>query len=345
MPIKIESNMPVIKKLEEESIFVMPEDRAVHQDIRELRIAIINLMSNKEATELQLLRLLSNSPLQLEISFIRLATHKYKNVSASYLNTYYKLFDTIKDTRFNGLIITGAPVEKLEYEQVDYLDELAGIMEWSKTHVTSSLYICWAAQAGLYYHYGIPKYEFDKKLSGIYLHRLTDKTEKLVRGFDDEFFAPHSRYTGIHTEEIRKHKELNILAESKTAGAYIISDGKNIFVNGHPGYDADTLAGEYIRDTNLKLSPALPANYFPNNDPHETPIMRWRSQGNLLFSNWLNYYVYQITPFDLGKTREQADRLSGIRRCRHMKPVTRKLILCMMMTKDQMCGMRRCWSL
>lgn len=304
MPIKIKSNMPVIKKLEEESIFVMTEERAVHQDIRELRIAIVNLMPNKEATELQLLRLLSNSPLQLEVSFIRLAAHKYKNVAASYLNAYYKLFDAIKDTRFDGLIITGAPVEKLEYEQLDYWDELAGIMEWSKTHVTSSLYICWAAQAGLYYHYGIPKYEFNQKLSGIYLHRLTDKTHKLVRGFDDEFFAPHSRYTGIRTEEIRKHKELNILAESDTAGAYIISDGKNIFVNGHPEYDADTLAGEYIRDKDLNLNSSLPENYFPNDDPHKPPVVRWRSQGNLLFSNWLNYYVYQLTPFHLDATKE-----------------------------------------
>lgn len=304
MPIKIESNMPVIKKLEAENVFVMTEDRAIHQDIRQLKIAIINLMPNKEATELQLLRLLSNSPLQLEITFIQLATHHYKNVLASYLNTYYKLFDTVKNTRFDGLIITGAPVERLEYEQVDYWNELAEIMAWSKTYVTSSLYICWAAQAGLYYYYGIPKYEFDKKLSGIYLHRLIDKSEKLVRGLDDEFFAPHSRYTGIRTEEIRKHKELTILAESEQAGAYIISDGKNIFVNGHPEYDVDTLAGEYIRDTNRKLNPSLPANYFPDNDPHKPPVMRWRSQGNLLFSNWLNYYVYQITPFDLDKTEE-----------------------------------------
>jgi homoserine O-succinyltransferase len=261
-------------------------------------------MPNKEATELQLLRLLSNSPLQLEISFIRLATHKYKNVSTSYLNTYYKPFDEIKDIRFDGLIITGAPVEKLEYEQVDYWDELAGIMEWSKTYVTSSLYICWAAQAGLYYHYGIPKHEYDKKLSGIYLHRLTDKTNTLVRGFDDEFYAPHSRYTGVRTEGIGKHKELNILAESDTAGAYIISDGKNIFVNGHPEYDADTLAGEYIRDTKLNLNPLLPENYFPDDDPGKAPIMRWRSQGNLLFSNWLDYYVYQLTPYHLDEAKK-----------------------------------------
>jgi homoserine O-succinyltransferase len=303
MPIRIKESMPVVRKLESENIFVMTEKRAVHQDIRQLKIAVINIMPKKEATELQLLRLLSNTPLQVEVTFIQLATHKYKNVSESYLNAYYKFFDEIKEMRFDGLIITGAPVENLEYEQVDYWEELAEIMEWSKTNVTSTLHICWAAQAGLYYHYGIQKYTFEHKLSGIYLHKVKRKSAKLVRGFDDEFYAPHSRYTGIHTEDIKKVPELEILAESNEAGAYIIftKKGKQIFVNGHPEYDVNTLADEYERDTKRGLNPVLPENYFPNDNPKEKPVMKWRSHANMLFANWLNYFVYQITPYDIGQ--------------------------------------------
>lgn len=301
MPIIIKDDMPVAGRLEEENIFVMPNERAIHQDIRHLRILIINIMPNKEATELQLLRLLSNTPLQVEPIFIRLVSHKYKNVSKRYIEEYYQTFDEVRSRRFDGLIITGAPVENLEYEQVDYWKELTEIMEWSKTHVTSTLHICWAAQAGLYYHYGIPKYTYDKKLSGIYLHRITRKSAKLIRGFDDEFYAPHSRYTGVHTEDINKREELEILAESDDAGAYIIftKAGRQIFVNGHPEYEALTLAGEYERDTNRNLNPSVPHGYFPNNDPAKKPVMRWRSHGNMLFSNWLNYFVYQITPYEL----------------------------------------------
>lgn len=301
MPIIIDKSMPVVKKLVSENIFVMTEHRAIRQDIRPLRIAIINIMPMKQATELQILRLLSNTPLQVAVTFLRLETHKYKNVSKSYLNEHYKLFSEIKDKRFDGLIITGAPVENLEYEQVDYWDELCEIMEWSKTNVTSTLHICWAAQAGLYYHYGIPKYTLEKKLSGIYKHKVKRKSAKLVRGFDDEFYAPHSRYTGIHTEDIRKVKKLEILAESNEAGAYIIftKKGKQIFVNGHPEYEMYTLAKEYERDVKRNLNPDIPKNYFKDNDPNNNPVMKWRSHGNMLFSNWLNYFVYQITPYDI----------------------------------------------
>lgn len=305
MPIKIKGNMPVIHKLESENIFVMTEHRAVHQDIRQLRILIINIMPKKETTELQLLRLLSNSPLQVEVTFAQLETHCYKNVSKSYLDAHYRPFSEIKNMRFDGMIITGAPVENLEYEQVDYWKEITEIMEWSKTYVTSTLHICWAAQAGLYYHYGIPKYALDKKLSGIYLHHITRKSAKLIRGFDDEFYAPHSRYTGVRTEDIKKVSELEILAESDDAGAYIIftKKGKQIFVNGHPEYDANTLADEYERDIKKGLNPALPKNYFPEDNPERKPIMTWRSHGNMLFSNWLNYFVYQLTPYNIDSAK------------------------------------------
>ena len=302
MPIRIKGNMPAVKKLEAENIFVMTEHRAAHQDIRQLQIAVINIMPKKEATELQLLRLLSNTPLQTEVTFVSLETHKYKNVETSYLNEFYKPFAQIKDRYFDGLIITGAPVENLEFEQVDYWDEICRIMEWSKTNVTSTLHICWAAQAGLYYHYHIPKHAYEAKLSGVYLHRITRRSAKLVRGFDDEFYAPHSRYTGVRTEDVRKVKSLEILAESDEAGAYIIftKKGKQIFVNGHPEYEQNTLADEYTRDLAKGIDPAVPKNYFPSDDPTKTPVMKWRSHANMLFSNWLNYFVYQITPYDIG---------------------------------------------
>ena len=302
MPIRIKGIMPAVKKLEEENIFVMTEKRAARQDIRQLQIAIVNIMPKKETTELQLLRLLSNTPLQTEVTFVSLETHKYKNVSKSYLDEFYKPFSKIKDKYFDGLIITGAPVENLKYEEVDYWKEISRIMEWSKTNVTSTLHICWAAQAGLYYHYGIEKYAFENKLSGIYLHKVMRKSAKLVRGFDDEFYAPHSRYTGVKTDDIKKVKSLEILAESEEAGAYIIftKKGKQIFVNGHPEYEVGTLADEYIRDKTNGLNPALPKNYFPYDNPENKPVMKWRSHANMLFSNWLNYFVYQITPYDIG---------------------------------------------
>lgn len=305
MPIRINENMPVVKKLEDEHIFVMPESRAVHQDIRQLHIAIVNIMPEKESAELQLLRLLSNSPLQTVVTFVRLDSHRYKNISEEYLQNYYKAFSEVSTQYFDGLIITGAPVETLPFEKVDYWRELADIMEWSREHVTSTIHICWAAQAGLYYHYGIQKYRFENKLSGIYEHKRLNEDEELTRGFDDVFLAPHSRYTGIYSEDIRKNTKLEILAESLAAGAYLILDKENkrIFVTGHPEYSADTLAKEYRRDIKKGISPVIPVNYFPNDNPENKPVFKWRSHSNLLFSNWLNYYVYQITPYDLFESK------------------------------------------
>ena len=298
MPLRLKESLPVIEKLKKENIFAMTEERASHQDIRELKIAILNLMPDKENTEQQLLRLLSNSPLQIDVTFVRLVSHKYKNTPLSYLLKNYCPFYEIENKYFDGLIITGAPVEKLEYEDVDYWGELTSIMEWARLHVTSSLYLCWAAQAGLYYHYGVNKFDYDKKLSGIYEHTVTDPTDELVRGFDKNFYAPHSRYTGISRDDIEKNPELTILAGSEITGPYIISDGgSNIFVNGHPEYDLYRLAEEYIRDTDAGLDPDIPVNYFPDDDPDNEPVSRWISASSLLFSNWLNYFVYQITPY------------------------------------------------
>ncbi|ADU22913.1 MULTISPECIES: homoserine O-succinyltransferase [Ruminococcus] len=298
MPLRLKESLPVIEKLKKENIFAMTEERASHQDIRELKIAILNLMPDKENTEQQLLRLLSNSPLQIDVTFVRLVSHKYKNTPLSYLLKNYCPFYEIENKYFDGLIITGAPVEKLEYEDVDYWGELTSIMEWARLHVTSTLYLCWAAQAGLYYHYGVNKFDYDKKLSGIYEHTVTDPTDELVRGFDKNFYAPHSRYTGISRDDIEKNPELTILAGSEITGPYIISDGgSNIFVNGHPEYDLYRLAEEYIRDTDAGLDPDIPVNYFPDDDPDNEPVSRWISASSLLFSNWLNYFVYQITPY------------------------------------------------
>ena len=301
MPIRIDDTMPVAQKLRNENIFIMQKSQAEHQDIRELKIAIINIMPEKESTELELLRLLSNSPLQTKITFVRLDSHKYKLVSNDYLQSYYKSFSQIKYDYFDGLMITGAPVENLEFEQVDYWQELTEIIEWAQKNVTSTMYICWASQAGLYYHYGIQKYRFNKKLFGIYKHTLHNKAEELTRGFDDEFFAPHSRYTGIRNEDILKRKELEILASSPYAGAYIVIDKENrrVFVNGHPEYSANRLKIEYYRDKKKGLNTDLPVNYFPNDDVENEPKAHWRGHANLLFSNWLNYYVYQKTPFEL----------------------------------------------
>ena len=298
MPIRLKESLPVIEKLKKENIFAMTEERASHQDIRELKIAVLNLMPDKENTEQQLLRLLSNSPLQIEVTFIRLVSHKYKNTAMSYLIKNYQPFYQIENKYFDGLIITGAPVEKLQFEDVDYWGELSAIFEWSRIHVTSTLYLCWAAQAGLYYHYGVSKFDYDKKLSGIYEHTLTDPTNELVRGFDKNFYLPHSRYTGLNDDEIQSIGELSVIARSNEAGAVIVADDKNNFyVNAHPEYDLYRLAEEYIRDTDKGLDPDVPANYFPDDDPEKEPVSRWLSASSLLFSNWLNYFVYQITPY------------------------------------------------
>ncbi len=299
MPLRLKETLPVIEKLKKENIFAMTEERAQHQDIRQLKIAVLNLMPDKQNTELQLLRLLSNSPLQIEVTFIRLVTHQYKNTPASYLLNNYQPFYQIENKYFDGLIVTGAPVEKLEYEDVDYWGELSAIFEWAALHVTSTLYLCWAAQAGLYYHYGVRKSELDKKLSGVFSHTITDPQSELMRGIDKNFYAPHSRYTGLNKDDILSSDDLTIIAESDQTGVYIITDNKgNVFVNGHPEYDLYRLAEEYIRDTDKGLSPDVPKNYFPDDDPDKEPVSRWLSASNLLFTNWLNYFVYQITPYE-----------------------------------------------
>ena len=299
MPLRLKETLPVIEKLKKENIFAMTEERAQHQDIRQLKIAVLNLMPDKQNTELQLLRLLSNSPLQIEVTFIRLVTHQYKNTPASYLLNNYQPFYQIENKYFDGLIVTGALVEKLEYEDVDYWGELSAIFEWAALHVTSTLYLCWAAQAGLYYHYGVRKSELDKKLSGVFSHTITDPQSELMRGIDKNFYAPHSRYTGLNKDDILSNDDLTIIAESDQTGVYIITDNKgNVFVNGHPEYDLYRLSEEYIRDTDKGLSPDVPKNYFPDDDPDKEPVSRWLSASNLLFTNWLNYFVYQITPYE-----------------------------------------------
>lgn len=299
MPLRLKETLPVIEKLKKENIFAMTEERAQHQDIRQLKIAVLNLMPDKENTELQLLRLLSNSPLQIEVTFIRLVTHQYKNTPASYMLNNYLPFYQIENKYFDGLIITGAPVEKLAYEDVDYWGELSSIFEWTRLHVTSTLYLCWAAQAGLYYHYGVHKFELDNKLSGVFSHTVTDTQSELLRGIDKNFYAPHSRYTGLNRDDIISNDKLTITAESDEAGPYIITDDKgNVFVNGHPEYDLYRLSEEYICDTDKGLSPQVPKNYFPDDDPEKEPVSRWLSASNVLFTNWLNYFVYQITPYE-----------------------------------------------
>lgn len=301
MPIKVTDKLPATKQLRNENIFVMSETKAMHQDIRPLKIAIVNLMPTKITTETQLLRLLSNTPLQVEPDLIKMKSHESKNTSYEHLESFYKTFDEIKDKKYDGMIITGAPVENYNFEDVDYWEELKEIMAWSTTHVTSTLHICWAAQAGLYYHYGIPKYPLSEKCSGVFKHKVNRKTAKLVRGFDSEFYAPHSRYTEVRAEDIKKIKELEILADSDEAGVYIVfsKGGRRIFVTGHSEYDANTLAEEYNRDLQKGLNPKVPKNYFPDDNPKKPPIVRWKSHASLLFSNWLNYFVYQITPYDI----------------------------------------------
>ncbi len=305
MPIRIPDELPATKQLRRENIFVMSEKKAMHQDIRPLKIVIVNLMPTKITTETQLLRLLSNSPLQVEIDFLQMNTHRSKNTPHEHLSEFYKTFDEIKKSKYDGMIITGAPVENLDFEEVDYWKELTEIMEWSKTHVTSTLHLCWAALAGLYYHYGVPKYPLEEKCSGVFKHRVNRRTAKLVRGFDSEFYAPHSRHSEVRAEDIKKVKELEILAESKEAGVYIVftKGGRRIFVTGHSEYDANTLRDEYFRDLEKGLNPAVPKHYFPNDNPNKKPMVRWHSHANLLFSNWLNYFVYQITPYDIDEIK------------------------------------------
>lgn len=300
MPIKIQSDLPVKEILERENIFVMDENRALHQDIRAISIGILNLMPLKEDTELQILRSLSNTPIQVDVSFIMVSSHESTHTSMSHLNKFYQTFDEVKHQNFDGFIITGAPVEQMEYEEVDYWEELCEIMEWSKTHVTSTLHLCWGAQAGMYYHYGIKKHMLDKKMFGVYSHKVRNRRVPLVRGFDDLFYAPHSRHTEIRREDIEKYPELTILAESDEAGIFLVAnqDGTQIFVMGHPEYDRFTLHNEYMRDKNKGLPIEVPVNYYPNDDCEQKPLLEWRAHGNLLYFNYLNYYVYQQTPYD-----------------------------------------------
>ena len=306
MPIKIPNNLPAVKVLHEENIFLMTETRAVTQDIRPLKILLLNFMPKKIETETQLSRLLGNSPLQVDLELIHTKTHRSKNISAEHLLSFYKTFDDIKDFNYDGMIITGAPVELLSFEEVHYWKELCEIMEWSKTHVYSTLHICWGAQAALYYHYGIPKRLLPEKLFGIFEHHVDYKHSILFRGFDDVFMAPHSRQTTTWKEDILLHPELRLLASSDEAGVFVVSTdgGRQIFITGHPEYDGNTLAHEYMRDLAEGKQVALPKNYFPNNDIHQKPVVSWRAHANLFYSNWLNYYVYQSTPYDLAKINE-----------------------------------------
>ncbi len=301
MPIKTQSDLPAKEILENENIFVMDENRAMHQDIRPLKVLILNNMPIKQDTELQLLRALSNTPLQVDVTFMNVKSHVSVNTSASHLNKFYCSLDDIRDQKFDGMIVTGAPVEDISFEEVDYWDETCEIFDWAETHVTSTLHICWAAQAGFYHYYGINKKLLPQKLFGIYEHKVSNRKIPLVRGFDDVFLAPHSRHTETPADEIHACKELTILAESPVAGVFlaIAEGGKKIFVTGHPEYDRYTLNNEYIRDKNKGLPIQVPYNYFPENDPEQKPLLQWRSHSNNLYSNWLNYYVYQMTPYDL----------------------------------------------
>lgn len=303
MPIKIPNALPAARTLESENIFVMTEHRATHQDIRPLRIAILNLMPTKIDTETQLLRLLGNTPLQVEVELLQTASHKPKNTSAEHLLAFYKTYYDVKDQRFDGLIITGAPIEHMPFEEVNYWEELCEIMEWSKRNIYSTLYICWGAQAGLYYHYGLQKHMLPKKLSGIYLHKSLLPRHPLMRGFDDVFYAPHSRHTEVRTEDIAAVKDLDILAASEDAGVYIVADHacRKFFITGHAEYGRMTLAGEYSRDVLKGLEPDVPVNYFPDDDSTRKPLMLWKSHANLLYANWINHIVYQHTPYDLSQ--------------------------------------------
>ena len=301
MPIQIPNDLPAASVLQQENIFVMNQNRAMSQRIRPLEIVVLNLMPTKIATETQLSRLLGNTPLQVHLELMHTSSHTSKNTSQEHLLTFYKSFDELKHRKFDGMVITGAPVENMPFEEVDYWPELCEIMEWSKTNVHSTFHICWGAQAGLYYHYGIPKYQMDSKLFGVYPHTADYKRSILLRGFDDIFWVPHSRHTTIHREDIEKVPELKILASSKEAGIYALmnKEGRQIFVTGHSEYDPETLQNEYLRDKGLGLPITVPENYYPNDDDTQPPLVRWRGHGNLLFSNWLNYFVYQTTPYDI----------------------------------------------
>ncbi len=303
MPLNIPDDLPAIKNLKDENIFILREQQALRQDIWPLRIVILNLMPLKEKTETDILRLLSNSPLQVEIILLRTSSYTSKNTPWEHLNSFYKTFEEIKNSTYDGMIITGAPVEKLEFEDVDYWDEIKEIMTWSNENVNSTLYICWAAQAGLYYHYNIEKHIFPEKLFGVFKHKVLNPLKPIVRGFDNYFYAPHSRYSGVKKEDIVNHKDLDVVVEMEGDGIYMVVDkeGKKIFVTGHAEYDPFTLKYEYERDQAKGLNTPVPKNYFPDDDPHKEPIIRWTSHAHLLFSNWLNYYVYQVASYDYVK--------------------------------------------
>ena len=307
MPIRIPNDLPATQALQQENIFVMTQNRASRQDIRPLEIVLLNLMPTKIATETQLSRLLGNTPLQVNLTLMHTTSHKAKNISEDHLLSFYKSFEELKDRKFDGMVITGAPVEKMDFEQVDYWDELCAIMEWSKTHVHSTFHICWAAQAGLYYHYGVGKYPLQEKLFGVFAHHADYKRAILLRGFDDEFWVPHSRHTTISRADVEAVPEIKILASSDEAGVYAMmtDQGKQIFVTGHSEYDPETLRTEYLRDKNQGFPIDVPKNYFPGDDDTQEPLVRWRGHANLLFSNWLNYFVYQTTPYDIMEIGEE----------------------------------------
>ena len=306
MPIKIPNGLPAAEQLFNENIFVMNEFRAETQAIRPLKIVVLNLMPTKIVTETQFSRLLGNTPLQVELTLLKTSSHESKNTSKEHMIAFYKTFDEIKDEKFDGMVITGAPVEQLDFEKVDYWQELTEIFEWTKTNVHSTVFICWGAQAGLYYFYGIEKVMLDQKLSGVYSHKIVDKKSMLVRGFDDLFYAPHSRHSGVNREEVYGVKDIKVLAESDDAGVYLIKsiDNSQVFITGHSEYDADTLKKEYERDKLAGLNPNVPKNYFPGDNDELAPIVTWRAHANLLFYNWLNYFVYQSTPFDVSKIKK-----------------------------------------
>ena len=306
MPIRIPNDLPAVKTLEDENIFVMTETRAITQDIRPLKILLLNLMPKKIETETQLSRLLGNSPLQVELELIHTKSHQSKNTPQEHMLAFYKTFDDVRERTFDGMIITGAPVEQMPFEEVEYWEELCEIMEWTKTHVHSTFHICWGAQAGLYYHFGIEKKPLDEKMFGIFPHTVDYDHPILFRGFDDVFMVPHSRHTTIDIEDVKKCKEIKILSTSKEAGVYAMATdkGKQIFITGHSEYDAGTLAAEYFRDVNAGKPIKIPVNYFPDDDPEKEPIVTWRSHANLLYSNWLNYFVYQTTPYDIEKIKK-----------------------------------------
>lgn len=307
MPIKIPNSLPARATLEGENIFVMTEYRAIHQDIRPLKLLILNLMPTKIATETQLLRKFSNTPLQIQVELLQTVSHSAQNVDRSHLESFYTSFDQIKNKFYDGLVITGAPVENMDFEAVDYWAELCQIMDWSKTHVHSTLHICWGAQAGIYYHYGVPKHELPEKMFGVFPHEVVKRTSPLVRGFDETFFAPHSRFTEVRAADIEAHPALELIAVSDEAGVYVAksTDSQNFFVFGHPEYDRETLKAEYDRDIAKGMDIAVPAHYFPDDDPTREPVSTWFSCAQLLYTNWLNYYVYQTTPYDITRAGEK----------------------------------------